>query len=66
MPSVRSGWSCAAYGRPATVARPDVGASSPAISRIVVDFPAPFGPRNPVTRPGSTVKRSPSTTVVRP
>ena len=26
------------------------------MSRIVVDLPAPFGPRNPVTRPGLTVE----------
>jgi hypothetical protein len=43
-----------------------VGRSSPAIIRIVVDFPAPFGPRNPVTTPGSTTKLSPSTAVLSP
>ena len=31
--------------------------------RIVVDLPAPLGPRNPVTMPGRTVKLSPSTAV---
>src|SRR5439155_8882662 len=34
--------------------------------RMVVDLPAPFGPRNPVTWPGRTVKDSPSTATVRP
>ena len=34
--------------------------------RIVVDLPAPFGPRNPVTRPGLTWKSIPSTAVVLP
>ena len=34
-------------------------ASSPSSMRIVVDLPAPLGPTNPVTRPGSTVKRQP-------
>jgi hypothetical protein len=34
--------------------------------RIVVDLPAPFGPRKPVTRPGSTVKSMPSTAVLAP
>src|SRR5690606_20001549 len=29
-------------------------------------FPAPFGPRNPVTFPGCTVKDAPSTAVVAP
>ena len=31
--------------------------------RSVVVFPAPFGPRKPVTVPGSSVKESPSTAV---
>ena len=38
----------------------------PAIIRIVVDFPAPFGPRKPVTTPGSTTKLKPSTAVLSP
>ncbi len=33
---------------------------------IVVDFPEPFGPRKPVTRPGGTVKLRSSTTVWSP
>ena len=33
------------------------------MTRIVVDFPAPFGPRNPVTRPASAVKLTSSTAV---
>ena len=40
---------------------PKVGRSRPTIMRMVVDFPAPFGPRNPVTLPGWTVKPTPST-----
>jgi hypothetical protein len=31
--------------------------------RIVVDLPAPFGPRKPVTRPGWAVKETLSTAV---
>src|SRR3954470_8631807 len=34
--------------------------------RIVVDFPAPLGPRKPVTVPGFTTKSSPSTAVFSP
>jgi hypothetical protein len=34
--------------------------------RMVVDFPAPFGPTKAVTSPGATVKDSPSTATVRP
>src|SRR4051795_2177336 len=37
------------------VARPRVGVTSPSSMRSVVVLPAPFGPRKPVTWPGSTV-----------
>jgi hypothetical protein len=36
------------------------------MSRVVVVLPAPLGPRNPVTRPGLTVKLRPSTASVAP
>ena len=42
------------------------GASSPRISRMVVDLPAPLGPTNPVTSPGWTVNDRPSTATVPP
>jgi hypothetical protein len=45
---------------------PLVGRSRPAIIRMAVDFPAPFGLRKPVTTPGSTTKLSPSTAVLSP
>jgi hypothetical protein len=48
------------------VAVPDVGWVSPTMIRMVVDFPAPFGPRNPVTRPGWAVKLTSSTAVKSP
>src|SRR5204862_6205813 len=55
------------------VARPEVGVTSPSRQRSVVVLPAPFGPRNPVTDPGSTLKLRSSTaftvppkTLVRP
>src|SRR5215211_7299405 len=48
------------------VALPEVGWSSPRIMRIVVVLPAPFGPRKPVTMPGSMVQVSSSTARVRP
>src|SRR5216683_7007135 len=38
------------------VARPEVGVARPSSSRMVVDFPAPFGPRNPVMRPRASSK----------
>src|SRR6266581_8243222 len=38
------------------VARPEVGSARPSSNRMVVDFPAPFGPRNPVIRPGASSK----------
>ena len=34
--------------------------------RSVVDLPAPFGPRKPVTVPGSALKDTSSTTVLPP
>ena len=36
------------------------------IIRMVVDFPEPFGPRNPVTDPGCTSKLSSCTANVFP
>jgi hypothetical protein len=47
-----SGLSVISY--PATVALPDVGESSPHSIRMVVDFPAPLGPKNPNTSPRRT------------
>src|ERR1035441_4474526 len=41
---------------PATSACPDVGLSSPQSMRIVVDLPAPFGPRKPKTSPLRTAR----------
>ena len=40
---------------------PDVGGVSPVSIRSVVDLPAPFGPRNPVTVPGSQCNETLST-----
>jgi hypothetical protein len=49
-----------------TVTVPDDGWSSPMIIRMVVDLPAPFGPRDPVTDLGAMVKLMPSAAVVAP
>ena len=46
---------------PSITAVPDVGGRNPVIIRIVVDFPAPFGPRNPSTSPSLTEKETPFT-----
>src|SRR5690349_8566158 len=48
------------------VALPASGRVSPTMIRRVVDFPAPFGPRKPVTRPGRAVKLTSSTASVVP
>src|SRR5215469_9114119 len=61
MPSSAIGAGAARYSRPLTRTRPAEGSSRPAIIRIVVDLPAPFGPRKPVTTPGRTTKSSPLT-----
>jgi hypothetical protein len=51
---------------PATVAVPPVAGIRPVIIRIVVVLPAPFGPRKPVTVPGSSSNDTWSTTVRSP
>src|SRR5262249_50319483 len=51
---------------PPMVAGPAVGWSNPRISRMVVVLPAPFGPKKPVTMPGSTEQVRSSTARVRP
>src|SRR5260221_2285459 len=48
---------------PQMVTEPDVGLISPTSMRIVVVFPAPFGPRNPKTSPGFRAKETSSTIV---
>src|SRR5712671_2797011 len=48
---------------PLTTMRPDVGFSSPAIMRMVVVLPAPFGPRKPWISPLDTSRLTPSTAV---
>jgi hypothetical protein len=65
-PAASSGRRQAAYGRPPIVTDPESGASRPRISRIVVDLPAPFGPRKPVTWPRGTMKDRSSTATVVP
>src|SRR5215470_8657371 len=65
-PTVSSGRGSWLYRLPSIVAVPPCGRSRPRMTRIVVDLPAPFGPRNPVTLPGSTVKLRSSTATLVP
>src|SRR6266567_305947 len=46
---------------PPTVTLPAVGGIKPVSIRMVVDLPAPLGPRNPSTSPRSTENETPST-----
>src|SRR5579863_2627361 len=46
---------------PQTIAVPAVGARNPVIIFIVVDLPAPLGPRKPRTSPAGTVNETSST-----
>src|SRR3954452_1591677 len=62
-PTSRPGLGRSANRCPLMVAVPDVGTVRPTMMRIVVDLPAPFGPRKPVTRPGWAVKETLSTAV---
>ena len=47
-------------------ARPEVPDIVPARMRMVVDLPAPFGPRKPTISPGATEKLRSSTAVSEP
>src|ERR1700704_3401640 len=51
---------------PQTIAVPAVGARNPVIIFIVVDLPAPFGPRNPNTSPAGTLNDTLSTATTGP
>src|SRR3954453_19185659 len=44
--------------KPPTVTEPDVGGIKPVIMRILVDLPAPLGPKKPSTSPRSTEKET--------
>ena len=57
------GWGAPRTGRPARLSCPACGSESPQIIRIVVVLPAPLGPRNPVTVPGSQRNETSETTV---
>src|SRR5579871_2554488 len=57
------GWSITS--NPATVALPAEGGRKQVRTRIVVVFPAPFGPRKPTICPFSTSKEMLSTAIVR-
>src|SRR5690606_2072663 len=51
---------------PRTRTVPESARSIPSSTRIAVDLPAPFGPRNPATVPRSTVIEKPSRALVVP
>ena len=51
---------------PQTEAVPDVGARKPVIIFMVVDLPAPLGPRKPSTSPRPTAKETSSTATIGP
>src|ERR1700682_4771607 len=56
---------CSSTSQPATGAVPPVGGRKQVRTRIVVVFPAPFGPRKPTICPFSTSKEMLSTATVR-
>ena len=64
-PTRRPGLGSSANGSPRTEAWPLLGCASPHSIFRVVDLPAPLGPRNPVTVPGSQ-RNETSCTAVRP
>src|SRR5258707_10382724 len=52
--------------KPPTLTDPSEGRIKPVIMRMVVDLPAPLGPRKPSTSPRSTVKEMSSTARLAP
>src|SRR4051794_797080 len=56
---------CSITSYPATFAVPPVGGKKQVKTRIVVVFPAPFGPKKPTICPFSTSKEMLSTATVR-
>src|ERR1700686_2086212 len=56
---------CSSTSKPATVAVPDDGGRKHVNIRMVVVFPAPFGPRKPTICPFATSNEMWSTAVVR-
>src|ERR1700683_4038458 len=57
---------CVATSNPLTLALPEVGVSNPQSTRIVVDFPAPLGPRKPKISPLDTSRETWSTATNEP
>src|SRR6266849_5254951 len=51
---------------PSSSIDPEVGGINPVSIRMVVDLPAPFGPRKPKKQPRGTVRLSPSTAALFP
>src|SRR5688572_20315429 len=49
-----------------TFTEPSVGGIKPVIMRMLVDFPAPLGPRKPRTSPFATVNETPFTATFGP
>ena len=60
----RASLGLAAASIPSTVTFPEPGSRNPVIIRIVVVFPAPFGPRKPRISPLSTRNDTSSTATV--
>src|SRR5215469_8428004 len=59
--SRRAGIAWSTTSNPPTEIFPKDGGIKPVSIRMVVDLPAPLGPRNPSTSPRSTEKETPST-----
>ena len=57
---------CSLTSNPSTVAVPLVAGRNPVKMRIVVVFPAPFGPKKPTTSPSAASNEAPDTAECRP
>ena len=57
----RASIDCSNTSKPSIFTTPSVGGMKPVTIRMVVVFPAPFGPRKPTISPASTLKVIPWT-----
>src|SRR5579871_2857024 len=57
---------CSSTSKPQTLARPASALMKPVMMRMVVDLPAPLGPRNPSTSPGATSNETSLTATLDP
>ncbi len=66
MAPTRPAWTARTGGSPKTLTVPVSGRVRPSSMSMVVDFPAPLGPRNATTSPGAMSRSTPRTAWIGP